>query len=612
MIFGPVFYYDLVRLSRRGRYILLRTLYGLGLAALLCLVYLEWHEANSGDRIDVTQLTQFTESFFYTLMGVQFAVVVLLTPAYVAGAIAEEKERRTLEFLFATDLRDREIVLGKLASRLANLTLLLLTGLPILSLLQFLGGVDPGLVLAGFAATGVTLLSLGGLSLLNSVLARRAREAIVYTYLAGVAYLAVAGLSLLLLIPDLGFADFPSTANWTSPLTVADVVKGFNAGNIFYCLARLFDKSSGSPSEELWGTLRDYAIFHGTVALVCISGAVYRLRQQALKESITVKAAKGRWTRRRWRSRPPVGDRPMVWKEVYAESGARTGWFHRAVMLVLVVASIARAAIIVGVFIASDAPYRAEERTATIGWMARIVGSLVTCLVLLGVGVRASGSLTGERERQTLDGLLTTPLDSDTILFGKWLGSILGQRWGWAWAASIIGLGVVTGGVHLLALPLLLLAWASYAAFMASLGLLNSTIQRTTLRANVATVAGAAMIGFGHWAVWMCCLPLAYVADSQMVEGGVFEWVSLFQAYGLTPPFTLGLLTFQGWEFENGLFLPGLITFVKMLLSAVIGIALYAGGAYVLWRIASRRFRETSGRVPQHPRPAAQKPVQAS
>ena len=33
----------------------------------------------------------------------------MLTPAYVAGAISEEKDRKTLEFLLATDLRNREI-----------------------------------------------------------------------------------------------------------------------------------------------------------------------------------------------------------------------------------------------------------------------------------------------------------------------------------------------------------------------------------------------------------------------------------------------------------------------------------------------------------------------
>ena len=93
-------------------------------------------------------------------MVVQFILVCVLTPAAVAGAIADEKERRTLEFLLATDLRDREILFGKLAARVGSLLLFLLAGLPVLGLMQFFGGIDPDLVLAGFAATFATVLTL--------------------------------------------------------------------------------------------------------------------------------------------------------------------------------------------------------------------------------------------------------------------------------------------------------------------------------------------------------------------------------------------------------------------------------------------------------------------
>ncbi len=51
--------------------------------------------------------------FFEAFMMVQIVAVSILTPAFVAGAIAEEKDRKTLEFLLATDLRNREIVLSK-------------------------------------------------------------------------------------------------------------------------------------------------------------------------------------------------------------------------------------------------------------------------------------------------------------------------------------------------------------------------------------------------------------------------------------------------------------------------------------------------------------------
>ena len=52
----------------------------------------------------------------------------------------------------------------------------------------------------------------------------------------------------------------------------------------------------------------------------------------------------------------------------------------------------------------------------------------VGSLTLLAVGVRASTAHSSERDRQTLDSLLTTPLDSTTILVGKWLGAICSVR----------------------------------------------------------------------------------------------------------------------------------------------------------------------------------------
>src|SRR5947209_7913391 len=188
-LLGPMLFYDLVRVARRSRYFFFRCFYALLLSLLLGWVYLIWYLGTNSGRMQPNEMARFAESFFYTFMVVQLMVAAVLTPAYTAGAIAEEKDRKTLEFLLATDLSNREIVLSKLLSRLANITLLVLAGLPILSFLQFLGGVDPNLVLAGFAATGFTMVSLAGLSILNSVLTKRPRDAIAVTYLGAAAYL---------------------------------------------------------------------------------------------------------------------------------------------------------------------------------------------------------------------------------------------------------------------------------------------------------------------------------------------------------------------------------------------------------------------------------------
>src|SRR5262249_27643347 len=105
--FGPVLIHDLLVTARRGRHLIFRILYVTVLVALLFLLYSEEVGKRGGTlwadwRVPQTQrqeVLRFNEAFFQRFMLVQFAVIVLLTPGVTAGAIAEEKERRTLEFL---------------------------------------------------------------------------------------------------------------------------------------------------------------------------------------------------------------------------------------------------------------------------------------------------------------------------------------------------------------------------------------------------------------------------------------------------------------------------------------------------------------------------------
>ena len=61
----------------------------------------------------------------------------------------------------------------------------------------------------------------------------------------------------------------------------------------------------------------------------------------------------------------------------------------------------------------------------------------------------------GERDRETMDALLTSPLHSHDILFAKWLGSFLSVRWFWFWPGLIWAIGIVTEALHPLAIPML-------------------------------------------------------------------------------------------------------------------------------------------------------------
>jgi ABC-type transport system involved in multi-copper enzyme maturation permease subunit len=609
-LFGPVLFYDLVRIARRTRYILLRTLYAILLAVLLFWVYATWYLGAPQGRIEASRMALFAESFFYTFMVIQFLTVIVLTPAYTAGAIAEEKDRKTLEFLLATDLYNREIVLSKLLSRVANLTLIVLAGLPILSFLQFMGGVDPNLVLAGFAATAMTMFSLAGLSILYSVWYKRPRDAIVMTYLTSATYLLLSLGAWILMIVPLGIATWPSTSTWSSPITLGEVVEWLNSGNIVTAVSLLAYRLAGNRylEETLPEVLRDYAVFHGLVFAACTGWAILRLRVVAMQE--TYGKAKKEPLLVRMQVRPRVGQFPMIWKEVFAEPGFRFNVFSRIVLGVLVLGTFVPAIIMLAIALDEVFGIWGRVRWGRVGsifeWLpaamniwARIVGTLVACLMLLAVVVRASGSISGERDKQTLDALYTTPLSSDAMLLAKALGCILSVRWAWLWLGAIWGLTVVCQGYNVVCLPILVFAWFTYAAFLTCLGLWFSMVCRTTMRANLWAMLTTILAGLGHWLIWMCCIPVFTFAEDELGQAffDLLEWVAKVQV-GLTPPLALGwYLPFRMEEFTEA----NADRHASELLLGGIGICFWGLAALAMWMAISRRFRVLSNRLPFRP-----------
>ena len=122
------------------------------------------------------------ESFFVAVIGTQLTLVFLAAPAATAGAICQDRARGTLTHMLMTDLTNREIVVGKLAARLAPVLSLIACTLPVLELLTLLGGVDPDALLGAFAVTlGLAVLG-SSLALVFSLWAGKTHEALLGTY----------------------------------------------------------------------------------------------------------------------------------------------------------------------------------------------------------------------------------------------------------------------------------------------------------------------------------------------------------------------------------------------------------------------------------------------
>ena len=187
MLLGPIFSFEMLTASRRVRYFVVRGLYGMVLAAALCLV---WMSVFHGPRFYSTQNSntialsaRFMANFFVTFSIMQLLAAVGLGPAIAAGTIASERERRTIEYLFAADLGNAEIVLSKLAARFLQIMIILLAGLPILAVAMLQGGIAPEALLAVYVVTFSTVITVASLSIAVSVWSARARDAVIRAYL---------------------------------------------------------------------------------------------------------------------------------------------------------------------------------------------------------------------------------------------------------------------------------------------------------------------------------------------------------------------------------------------------------------------------------------------
>ena len=167
----------------------------LGLFLLYLMIQATNRWGNYPSRLDTNreytpgELAQIGMNLFSIVIWLQSMVILLLTPAFVARTIAEDRQRKVLSYLLASPLSGAEIVLGKLAARLLNLVVLVAVGLPVVSIALFLGGVDPVEVWLCYGTSFSTLYLLAAIAIFASTFSLRPRDAILRTYLIEVVWL---------------------------------------------------------------------------------------------------------------------------------------------------------------------------------------------------------------------------------------------------------------------------------------------------------------------------------------------------------------------------------------------------------------------------------------
>lgn len=462
---GPVFDAELRAASRRQRDYIVRLVYGVG---LLVVVVGGLHKATTPQEEAAA-----ARSVFQGLAILQVVAVLVLTPAVVAGAIAEERRRGTLIDLLISSLSAAEIILGKLAARFVRIIAVLAIGLPVLALLTLLGGVGPVEVVLSFAiATGAALVP-GGLSILVSTIARRPRDAIVAAYL----------LESLWVVPRWAIAD--------DPLTVLNAIAG------------------GSPpvGDTFASLITRFLLVQGIAGAVGVAAAIGLLRRTA--RNAEARPGRRRWALGRSRPRPAIGDDPMTWKERYANRHG--GWVRGLIVLAGLVAVVGAGFEAIRLAIPAfgevyvqgyggDGPsaHAREELNVFI----RQTGALLYGLWALGIAATAAVGVAEEREAGTWSSLLVTDLGGEEILGAKARGAVHSMRGLGIALVSLWTLGLAAGAIHPFGFVLVIVGFNAFGRATASLGTYFSLKAATTTRALVWTLA---LLGAANLGNLLCC-----------------------------------------------------------------------------------------------------------
>jgi len=125
----------------------------------------------------------FGVALFVTLVSLALGAALMAGPFLTSDCLSEEKREGTLGFLFLTDLRGHDVVLGKLASTSVRSGFALLALFPIVGVTLLFGGVTG----AQFFKSALTLLSTLAVSLsagmLSSALSRQPQKSMALTLL---------------------------------------------------------------------------------------------------------------------------------------------------------------------------------------------------------------------------------------------------------------------------------------------------------------------------------------------------------------------------------------------------------------------------------------------
>lgn len=420
MLVGPVFSRELATAPRHWRLYLSRAIYVGALFGLVCTAWLILFGSQPVRTLG--DLARFGSAVFVLIAPVQLALAIGFSALLAAAAVAQEKDRRTLDLLLMTRLTNSELVVGKLLASMLSVLMLVLAGVPLLMLLAMLGGVSHAQIARVVGVTLAAALAAGSLGSTIALWREKTFQTLAMTALALMLWL-LAGEGVAVWGGTEPLALGVGAAEWGVALSPIRAIFAASAPRTE--LAPMFAGASwmGAPSDVFTIGAAALALLLNVtaIALVRVWNPTREARPQTEDEShdgalpadgnaepVDVHAAPGR-TKEVW-------DNPILWREICT-------WAYGKKVVVIRLAYLAFfAACAWAMYLA----LQLDGVRAAGGTLPDASQPLVPLLVLglILVNALAVTSITNERDAGALDLLLVTDLTPKEIIFGK-LGGVL-------------------------------------------------------------------------------------------------------------------------------------------------------------------------------------------
>ncbi|WZP00574.1 ABC transporter permease subunit [Isosphaeraceae bacterium EP7] len=496
---GPVFAFEWLMTARRWQAYAMRSVIVLVLLTAMSLV---WIDSPSGE-MSFQQQADIGKAFYGSTALLLLGLISLAAPAAAAGSICQDKASGNLTLLFATDLSDAEIVLGKLASRLVPVLGLILCAAPVLSIATLFGGIDPvGLVGALLVVLSCAIFGCT-LALTLSVWGRKTHEVLLATYAFGVLYL----LSVPLMLGFWGGRNPPWWPSWLPTL-----MELMNYHPIFLVLSVFNRTPPGMRPITQWTHARFLGL--GLSVSAGLAGiATWQIRRVVIRQLGQVERASRRLidpepgNLRRFYRRlvpmPSLDRNPVLWLECRRKRPSRWALAVWGIYILL-----CGGFGLYSISLIIDGQLWGRE-------FGSVVNALQTAGGLLMLSVSAATSLAEERQRGSLDVLMATPLSTRSIVWGKWWGTFRTVS-GLLILPTMLTFALSFGSGHFWGVAPVVALILAYAAAITSLGLALATWMPRLSQAVGTTVGLYTMMCLG----WIPLTVVLIIPLAHFIFGG--------------------------------------------------------------------------------------------